>query len=81
MAGSVPEAMVISLNETKAGLLNHSVIKNVTKHALDVNAVLIGPGMDSSPSGAVALHRVVQELSRTMAADPLILDAEAIRVK
>jgi ADP-dependent NAD(P)H-hydrate dehydratase len=74
IAAAVPEARVFALPETKSGAIAASAAERIVKHASDVQATLIGPGMINE----VAAARLVKKFLLRVKRAPVILDAAAL---
>jgi ADP-dependent NAD(P)H-hydrate dehydratase len=74
IALAVPEALVLSLPETKGQLSSAKALKVLRDRVKLANAVLIGPGMMAGPS----LKKLIQTLLPLLKGKTLILDAEAL---
>jgi ADP-dependent NAD(P)H-hydrate dehydratase len=74
VAVAIPEARVFALPETKAGAVAASAATEIIKRALDVNAVLIGPGMIDEN----AIKRLMQKVLPQIGKATVVLDAGAL---
>lgn len=71
----LPEALVISLRETKAGGVHRSLSKMFARRAAEAHAILIGPGMVEDDDADVFLADV---LSNEPVANTIVVDAGAL---
>lgn len=76
LACSVPESLVVSLGETRAGEISAGApVRGLARRAAGVDALLIGPGMSSEG----AAGRLVRGLAHRLRPDAtLVLDAAAV---
>ncbi len=76
VATALPEARVIELAETEAGGINRSAVGRVRELLPNVDAVLIGPGMQDEP----AVCEFCADLLDYLSTSTLVLDAAAMGV-
>lgn len=76
VATALPEARVIDLAETEAGGIDRSAVGRVRELLPQVDAVLIGPGMQDEPAICEFCAELLDHLSTSI----LVLDAAAMGV-
>lgn len=74
VAAAVPEARVFPLPETKAGAIAATASTEIARRALEVQAVLIGPGMIDERAVTRLMKSVMPRLNRAS----VVLDAAAL---